>query len=248
MPVFTKRMASGRWYPTMVLEQVLSPLDVERASRTLRNLTAHNVSDWALTGGLAIEIHLLRGACVGPKRALNDLDFVASSFESIPGTLSQHFLFLHRHPSDPPGRMMLQAIDRDTGTRIDVFRAAGSTMSRTSAVDLPGGLMRLVSLEDLAARAARLSLDLATGACVPAKHAVDFMRLAPLVDASRIETVWQDHRKPQHPGSFTEAVLILQGLISAKQDLLVTPEYSLDPPAFCARCQAGTRIGDASVQ
>src|SRR5215813_13822961 len=55
---------------------------------------------------------------------------------------------------------MLQFIDPDSTLGIDAFRASGGLMSRTERTPLPSGLIRIASLEDLAARAARLVLDL----------------------------------------------------------------------------------------
>jgi hypothetical protein len=204
---------------------------------------------WALTGGVAIEIHGLRLGCDAGIRALNDLDFIADSFAGIPDTLSGDFLFRHIHPSDPPGKTMLQAIDADTALRIDVFRAYGATMKRTSLLDFPGGPIQLVSPEDLVARTARLALDLAEGAFVPTKHAVDFTRLVVLVDSSKVENIWPDHRRPQHPASFAETVRILRNLIPARQDLLITPDYSKDATEICGRCAqtAAFRLADPNV-
>jgi len=73
---------------------------------------------------------------------------------------------------------MLQAVDPDSAVRVDVFRAYGRVMSRTSSADGPAGAIRLISLDDLTARAARLSLDLACGVPVARKYARDFLRLA----------------------------------------------------------------------
>jgi len=47
-------------------------------------------------------------------RALNDIDFIAESFDHIPASLASDFLFRHIHPFDPPGRTMLQFIDAES--------------------------------------------------------------------------------------------------------------------------------------
>jgi hypothetical protein len=104
-------------------------------------------------------------------------------------------LFRHVHPLNPPGKTLLQFVDPETALRIDVFRAFGETMRRTSAVKLAGGTLRLIALEDLLARSARLALDLATGVSIPAKYAADFLRLAE-INPCGMEIAWQDQRKP----------------------------------------------------
>jgi len=206
--------------------------DAARVERVLLKLARHNIRNWALTGGLAFDIHsrMLNVDC--PERALNDLDFVTGEFAYIPGTLSQDFLFRHIHPFAPPGKTMLQLIDPDAALRIDVFRSCGETMRRTVEVDT----MQLVSLEDLVARAARLLLNLAAGVPVSSKHARDYLRFVNLAAAATMEAAWQDHRKASQPTTFQETKTALEDLIPASTVLLITPKYSQDPNQLCPNC------------
>jgi hypothetical protein len=219
-----------------MLPRFPSAFDADRAVRTLRLLTRHDVHRWALTGGLAFEIHAVRLGRQPTLRTLSDLDFIADSIDCIPQTLPDDFLFRHIHPFDPPGKTMLQLIDPDTGLRVDVFRACGQTMSRTVRIDLPFGPMQLVSLEDLVARAARLLLDLANGVPVASKHAGDYLRFVELADSEGTEVAWKDHRKPMQPATFRETGRVLPDLIRARPNLLITPEYSKNAQEVCPRC------------
>jgi hypothetical protein len=224
-------------HPAMMRE-FLSAGDVERAMRTLEKLAKHNISGWALTGGLATELHfVLRGR--GPLlRELNDIDFVADSFEAIPKSLADDFWFRHIHPADPPGKTMVQMVDAENRLRVDVFRAFGETMRRTSVLkELLPVPVQLISLEDLLARSARLALDLSGGVATPAKYARDFVRLSELAKADDVETAWQDQRKKTDPASFAEASKVLHTLIPASAALLVTKEYSRDTNERCQRCK-----------
>src|SRR3954451_16792147 len=90
------------------------------------------------------------------------------------------------------------------------------TMSRTTNAELGCMTVRLISLEDLAARAARLVLDLAAGQQVDQKHASDYLRMATLADASQVEVAWRDQRRPTDPMTFREANLLLRDLIPAR--------------------------------
>lgn len=219
-----------------MVERFLSAADAERAFRALKKLARSDLTGWALTGGLAIEIHrILRGR--GPlSREFNDIDFVVGSFDSIPKTLRGDFLFRHVHPSDPPGRTLMQMVEPENAVRIDVFRAFGQTMRRTMDLELPSGPVRLISLEDLAARSARLALDIDGGDPLPTKHARDYLRLVELVEAADVEEAWRDQRKTSHPASFQEANRALHRLLRARSHLLVNPEYSTDTKARCPRC------------
>lgn len=218
-----------------MLRQFLNEADAERASRVLAKLARHDISRWVLTGGLAVEIHALRHGHPDSIRALNDLDFIAESFDCVPETLPRDFLFQHVHPYDPPGKTMLQFFDPDTATRIDVFRAYGTIMSRAVVIVLQSGPIRLISLEDLVSRGARLVLDLAARVPVPKKHVDDYLRLIGLVQPPDVEPAWQEHRKATHPATFLEAKNLLKHLIPNTVSLQTTIEYSKDP-AGCPRC------------
>src|SRR4051794_33467031 len=133
-----------------MIPSFLTADDRDRVFRTIRKLAEHDISDWALTGGLAVEMHIQNGGHTPCIRALNDLDFITREFEGIPISLAGEFLFRHVHPLDPPGKTILQLIDGDTSLRVDVFRAYGATMSRTTNAELGSIAVRLISLEDLA--------------------------------------------------------------------------------------------------
>lgn len=201
------------------------------AARVFAKLVRHDIGLWAWTGGFAWEFHAAQLGLEPALRPWNDFDFVASSFGVIPESLAGQFLFRHVHPFDPPGKMLLQMVDAEAAVRIDVFRAYGRTMDRSAA--------GMVALEDLIARTARLLLDLGAGKTVAAKHARDYLRFAGYGERAEVEAAWRDHRKPEHPVSFVEADIAVRRLVAAREDLLITPEYSKDTRAVCPRCVAG---------
>jgi len=232
-----------------MLPRFLSSADSERAFHTFPKLLQHDVSRWALAGGMALEIHCLLRGQPPPIRPLNDIDFVAPAFDCIPESLAKDFLFRHVHPFDPPGKTMLQLVDASSAIRIDLFRANGAIMGRTVTVHLPSGPIQLISVEDVLARTARLLLDLDRGVPVPAKHARDYLRLARLVHPSDVDTAWHDHRKATHPSTFSEANGLIHTLLPARRSLLIAPEYSKDTAAVCLRCAPHScfPLADANV-
>lgn len=234
---------SGRYridIARQMLDQFLSTGDADRALSTLWKLSCHDISRWALTGGFAVEIHCLRLGNGASSRTLNDLDFVTGSFDCIPQSLANDFLFRHVHPVDPPGKTIMQFVDPDEKLRIDIFRAYESTMQRALPLDLPFGKIQIVSVEDLLARTARLLLDLADELPIASKHASDFWRLAELVRPAEVEAAWRDHRKPKQPATFAETFSFLRNLIPFRQRLLITPSYSRDTAEVCPRCAPTT--------
>ena len=220
----------------MEFSRFLSRKDAERASRTLRKLAACDISRWALTGGLAVEIHILRQGWESGGRELRDMDFVAGSFADIPAALGSEVLFRHVHPYDEPAKTMLQCVDEQTALRVDLLRAYGQEMERVAPMELEGIQMKLISIEDLEAAHARLSWGLVEGKKVPPQYARDFLRLLPLVPRDGIEEVWQEHRKPECPVSFVETAAELNKAIASRTELLVPRVYSKDVNAVCARC------------
>lgn len=109
-------------------------------------------------------------------------------------------------------------------------------MSRAISVDVPSGPLRVISVADVIAHEARLLLDLDASMPVPAKHAADYQRLVELVKSSDMETAWQDHRKPTHPMTFGETNRLVKRLITARRNLLISPDYSKDASEICPRC------------
>ena len=219
-----------------MLYEILSGADANRVLCTLRKLSRHSARRWALTGGLAVEVHRLQRGREASVRKLGDIDFIVETFDEIPESLADDFMFRHIHPFDPPGKTLLQAVDAESALRIDVFRADVAILNRSLDLIFPTGVVRLISLEDLIARLARLTLDLAGQIETPAKHALDFLRLVELVDPKAVEAAWRDHRKPAHPATFKETSSLLHEVIATRSDLLITPDYSKDATMVCPRC------------
>ncbi|MBO0859514.1 MAG: hypothetical protein J2P21_13730, partial [Chloracidobacterium sp.] len=219
-----------------MLYEILSGADANRVVCTLRKLGRHCAQRWVLTGGLAVEVHLLQRGRKASIRKLGDIDFITETFDGIPESLADDFMFRHIHPFDPPDKTLLQAVDVESALRIDVFRAYGAILNRSSELIFPTGVVRIISLEDLIARLARLALNLAAQIETPAKHALDFLRLMELVDPKAVEAAWRDHRKPAHPATFRETSGLLHEVIATRSDLLITPDYSKDTTTVCSRC------------
>jgi len=112
----------------MTIDLFLNAADSARVARTFLDLARHDISRWAITGGVAIELHILRLGGKPIIRRLNDLDFVAASFDSIPETIGSELLLRHVHPHDPPGKIVLLGVDPETGVLVDVFRAYGMVL------------------------------------------------------------------------------------------------------------------------
>jgi hypothetical protein len=220
----------------------MSSEDSVRATDALQRLRRHETKQWVITGGFATEIHSILHGLEPSIRSLNDIDFVVSTFEYLPASLSRDFLCRHIHPFDPPGKTLAQFVDAETKIRIDVFRANGSTVRRAQTVELSLGTVLVISVEDLIARLVRLVLQLAEGILVAPKYAHDLIRMLKLLNPDAAEPAWLDHRRPQHPAVFREACGIALELIETRPHLLVVPEYSKNTAEPCPRCVSSDRF------
>ena len=219
-----------------MFERFLAEADVRRVGDCLATLRRHGVTEWALTGGVAIELRLIERGDQVELRSLNDLDFATTSFDTVPNTLGTVFLVRHVHPFDPPDKMIAQFVSSELVLRVDVFRTHPEVMSRAYSVQTEFGAIHAVSLGDLVARAARLTLPLADRQPVLSKHASDFHRLVEVANLEDAERAWPQHRRVGDPESFRNAATLLREVIPYSADLLMSPAYSQNVSEHCSRC------------
>src|ERR1700674_4416811 len=100
-------------------ERFLSPIDTIRVCRALEKLLLHGLHEFALTGSLATEIQLSLAEAAPRLRRMNDIDIVVRSFDSIPQTIANGFLFRHIHPKAAPGQTLMQLVDPEQTVRVD---------------------------------------------------------------------------------------------------------------------------------
>ena len=218
-------------------EQFLAPVDAARVRHAVEKFARCGLRSFALTGGLALEAQMT-GLGRGPRiRSLNDVDIVVESFASLPAALAETFLVRHIHPQAPEGKILVQFVDPHECLRIDVFRACGATMERSHPLSFGSTVIKVVSLEDLAARAGRLLMGIEQCATVARKNAEDFKSLLEFIHLERVEVAWQDHRRASDPLSFKDSSTGLLQLIQLHGNLLVDFPYSRDVDAICPRCR-----------
>jgi len=221
---------------TATLDGYLSGDAIAQVQRVLHKFTRRGLCDFDLTGGLAVGMHRSLHNASGPPRALNDIDVVVDGFRDVPEILARDFLVLHVHPSAPSGKIVVQLADAEEAVRVDVISTRGATRMRSRLMDTALGTLRIVSVEDLAARAVAVLMDLARGKSAPSKFAELYFWLSPLMNAEKSESAWHDHRGDGDPPTFGEAHAIVRELVESRRELLVVPEYSRDLDANCPKC------------
>jgi hypothetical protein len=126
--IFSITSGSDNPEAIQMLQRFLSKADAERVLHVFQKLTVHDIRRWAVTGGLAVELHHVRLGAQPSLRPLNDLDFITGSFDCIPETLADEFLFRHIHPLDPPGKTMARSQKADASCNVQggLQRPSGS--------------------------------------------------------------------------------------------------------------------------
>ena len=232
-----------------MFERFLAEADVRRVGVCFATLRRHGVTEWALTGGVAIELRLIERGIQGELRSLNDLDFATTSFDSVPNTLGTVFLIRHVHPLDPPDKIIAQFVSSELALRVDVFRTAQEVMNRAHPVQTEFGAIHAVSFDDLVARATRLTLPLVDRQPVLSKHARDFLRLVEVANLEDAERAWTQHRRVGDSESFRMAATLLREVIPYSADLLMSPTYSQNvSEEVCCRCTAVDGLGLANPE
>lgn len=146
-------------------------------SRLLPHLDRHSV---ALTGGVAIELHLAAAAKHGRRERIADVDFMASRLDVIAPTVASVFLISHYHVARrgvPRG--MIQLVDPVTGLRLDIFPDLAGALSRAKHMLVAGEVLLVLEPQSM------LEHKLQTLAKPPVdeKHWLDAVALAALCAA-----------------------------------------------------------------
>jgi hypothetical protein len=218
-----------------VFSALLKRDDARRASDVAERLLADGFRG-ALTGSVATEAQLRAHGRPIDHAALNDLDFVVESFNTIPASLAGRFLIHHIHPDAPQGKTLLQLVDRDSALRVDLFRAFGTTLTRARVLDEQTGRLPVLAVEDLVARSTSYVCGrLRQGRPIDVKHVRAFTRLAGLGKPPRLADAWQDHRQ-ELPGTLEEATQQANELLERSPDLVVREKYS-DVVTVCDQCR-----------
>ncbi len=222
-------------------EDFLTPTDAGRAMRVLEKLRILGLTEFALVGGLALELNLAGSG--KRQRALNDIDIIVPGFSSLPGILNDEFLVCHIHPRATAGRLLLQVVDAEEALRVDVFRGREGAMMRSRLVGFDVPTLRVQSIEDCAAGVAASTLmRLNGGEAVSLKTGADFEMLCEVHDPTGIEIAWNDHRQPNDPCRFADARARIIDSFRAGCNQPANPARSRDVTSECPRCEEAARF------
>jgi hypothetical protein len=97
-------------------------LDSQQRSCLTKLLPHVDCHEVALTGSIAIELHLVAAGLPTLGRAAGDVDFVATRLTAVAPTIGRDFLISHFHvPRSGYPKFIVQLVDPVSRLRIDVF-------------------------------------------------------------------------------------------------------------------------------
>jgi hypothetical protein len=220
-------------------ELFLAHEDISRCVGSLSKLARHVEGPVVITGSIAAGWHLLKSGRRVKKRLLNDIDTVAvTGLSRIRPSLRQDFLINHFHPDREKGKVLLQLVDEEFGTRTEVF-TPGSDSLAARLIDCAIGdvACRVVSAEDALAKLLSIIHCVIEGRPVDPKYVEQFDLLSEVADMALTRKVWGDYRKENQHLDFDEAVEAVKLKLTANANLLQATCYCQDIDFVCVWCR-----------
>ena len=125
--------------------------EVARLAGCLSRLLPHlRASDVAVTGSVGMEIGLARAGHPGSRRAITDLDLVATDLEVVSPGVADAFLISHYHVPRPDGpKFMVQLVDPEARIRIDIFPDLAGSIEHAQTVTIGDHVLKVLTLESI---------------------------------------------------------------------------------------------------
>jgi hypothetical protein len=218
-------------------EMFLSSEDADRCYGSLSKLARHFGEPLILTGGIAIGWHLLRSGVRRKRERLNDIDIVVEGLHALRASLGLDFLIAHFHPARERGKILVQLVDEEQGTRIDIFTPAVKSLTkRLTDFDIGEASCSFASAEDLLAKLLSIIYPATSGEFVEPKYVEHFQQLSKIAESKALSEIWREYRKEGQPSEFEEAAEALRRSVAAHPDLLRAGSYSQDIKQVCSWC------------
>lgn len=216
------------------------PTQVEssRCQHALAKFVSQTSEPLLVTGGLAIQWHLLRHGVHIKKRPFNDIDLVINDASRLPASLTQQFLVAHYHPSRGRGKILMQLADEESRSRIDLLTPYSlSITERAHPVAIAGMNCGVVAAEDIVARLLCILFQVVDGKPVDPRYYEAFTRVADIADMKCVATIWREYRDNWHPEDVSEALTRVRQTVAVNTHLLQPDVYSQAIDRVCPWCR-----------
>jgi hypothetical protein len=175
--------------------------DEERLAATLARFLPHtNRSAIALTGGIAIHLHCHDAGVSSGRTRIADVDFVASSVETVAPSVASTLLVSHFHLPHPGyPKFMVQVVDPETRLRIDVFPDVAVSIALAVERTVGGQSVRVLDPRSILDHKVQGMSRASAARPIDEKHSRDAMllgsicgqRIAPLPPESIVKDVYR---------------------------------------------------------
>jgi hypothetical protein len=219
-------------------ELFLADEDITRCLGTLSKLARHFEEPIIVTGSIATGWHLLKNGRLTQKRRLNDIDVIVEDLSSLHQSLSGDFLIKHFHPDRGQGRILIQLVDEEYRTRVDIFTPTTRTLTNRLIDSAIGEVScRLVSAEDLAAKLLSVIYPATSGEPIEPKYVEHFHLLSTVADLNVTREVWREYRKEGQSLEFDAAIKAVERSITDNPGILQAGQYSQNINQTCRWCR-----------
>lgn len=170
----------------------------------------------ALTGGVAIDVHLSERGLSSGRHVVVDVDFVAAGGDTVSSSVATQFLVSHFHQPQPGyPKFLIQLVDPVSRLRVDVFPDLTGSLRRARVLEVADVQVRVLDANSIL------------------EH-----KLATLANASDARLVEEKHYKD----AMQLGALCGRPVPSIAASLLCKAEYSQNLSARCARCETSQDI------
>jgi len=184
--------------------------DILRLDETIARLAPHlAATPFALTGGIAIDFHLVAARRTPSREHIADLDLVVGRLDAIAPAVTADFLISHYHTTGPDTKPMLQLVDPRTRLRIDLFPDTDGALDHATRIAIGRTGLLVLSVRSILEHKVRVLRTSTPARPVDPKHLSDAKVLA---DIARM-------------------------VIPPLRPALAPQTYSTDVDARCARCE-----------
>ncbi len=196
--------------------------EMERLEVCLARLVPHlDTDDVALTGGVAVELHLAAARRPGRRDVIGDLDFVARRMDAVAPSVTREFLVSHYHtPQTGVPKAIVQLVDPRTRLKIDIFPDLTGSLSRASRTAVGGAALLVLDARSILEHKLQTMRNASESNPVDAKHWLDAAALAELCELA----------PPPPPANAAPDVHRIDvGFVCARCELSRAPEFPLAP-------------------
>jgi len=204
------RPFTGIAFPATGSGTIMQGDDLFRLEDTLARLVPYlRATPFALTGGIAVEYHLVLAKRTPSRDHIGDLDLVVGRLDALDPAVTSEFLVSHVHTPGPDVKALVQLVDPRTRLRIDLFPDADGAIEHATRFAIGRTELLILSTRSILEAKLRLIRKSTPASPVDPKH-------------------WDDAKALAEIGRIT---------IPPLRPALAPQAYSTDVETRCMRCE-----------